>query len=90
MSEATRNKQQVRLFFETANRDGFGAAIATLADDCRWWTSASLFTKTGMAALAEQLGAHLSEPFTFETGHVTAEEDRVAIEARNEKAKAAA
>lgn len=77
------NKATVREFFETSNREGFRKAVSTLADDCQWWTPMGTNGKQEMIGVAEGLEAMLEAPIRFETGTMTAEDDRVAIELKS-------
>ena len=77
------NKAVATALFTTANSDGFGTALRGLADDATWWTSMGTKTKPEMLEVAAGLASVLAVPIQFEIDTVTAEDDRVAIEARS-------
>jgi ketosteroid isomerase-like protein len=76
------NKQVVREFFEYLNQHGLAAALGTFPEDCRWWNAAGVVSRDQMRAFVQALVSHLAEELVFEIDTVTAEEDRVAVEAR--------
>lgn len=78
------NKAVATGLFHAANAEGFGAALQTLADDAVWWTSMGTKSKQDMLDTAQGLSLVLAGPIRFEIDTVTAEDDRVAIEARSQ------
>ena len=77
------NKAIATALFTTANTDGFATALQAMADDASWWTAMGSKTKPEMLETAAGLEAILTGPIQFEIDTVTAEDDRVAIEARS-------
>ncbi len=83
------NKQVVREFWNAFSNSDFETALSLLTDDVSWWVSGS----TGISGTYDKAG--LKELFTNVAGGtksgvqvipsvMTAEEDRVAMEARSE------
>jgi ketosteroid isomerase-like protein len=77
------NKRVIADFFACLNRDGMAAAIETFPQECRWWNTAGTSSKEQIRPFVEVLTAHLAAPLVFEIDAMTAEEDRVAVEARS-------
>ncbi|MGE4322635.1 MAG: nuclear transport factor 2 family protein [Sphingobium sp.] len=78
------NKAVATALFTTANSDGFATALQAMADDASWWTAMGTKTKPEMLETAAGLETVLAGPIRFEIDSVTAEDDRVAIEARSQ------
>lgn len=66
-------------FFDTANRVGYREALSRTSDGLQWWTSATTYDKAQMLAIADALADQITAPIRFETGTVTAQDDRVAM-----------
>jgi ketosteroid isomerase-like protein len=83
-SDPAANKRIVADFFDEIAKSGLAGAMNGLADDCVWWSATSgEQSKAQMLAVAGALSGLLAEPIVLETGAVTAEDDRVAVEARS-------
>jgi uncharacterized protein len=83
-SDPAANKRIVADFFAEISRTGLAGAMGGLADDCVWWSATGgNQSKAQMLAVAGALSGLLAEPIVLETGAVTAEDDRVAVEARS-------
>lgn len=78
------NRATIREFFRRAT-DG-GDMLALLAEDAMWfvpgdWALAGSYDKEGIAKVFERVGALFGEPLQLTILNMTAEEDRVAVEA---------
>ena len=83
LSATEQSKQAVMAFFDTANRVSYREALSRTSDELQWWTSATTYDKAQMLAIADALADQITAPIRFETGTVTAQDDRVAIEAKS-------
>lgn len=77
------NKAVVRAFFDTLNSQGIYAAIQSLPDEATIWSVAGTWTKQQYLDRASKLGDILVRPMQIALGSITAEDDRVAVEANS-------
>lgn len=82
-SDLSRAKQMAREFFDLANKDGLEAAVAILPDDCIWWNAKTVTDREGILEVARSVTQQLAEPLSFTILTMTAEDDRVAVEAQS-------
>lgn len=80
-SQIEQNKATVRAFFEIFNSKSIGAALATLDDDATIWSASGTRTKSEMLGIVEAIEGMFEIPLTITPGVMTAEDDRVAMEA---------
>ena len=78
------NKALIRRYFETVARDGFGKALALVAEDARWWMPGieADLGKADMIAAMDRAADSLVGNMSSEILSMTAEDDRVAAEVR--------
>lgn len=82
------NKRIVLGFFENLNAGNAAAALEALADSATWWIQGNFplsgtRTKAQFVELLGQLGAAIDGALTLRVRGVTAEGDRVAVEAES-------
>ncbi|GIX29773.1 MAG: hypothetical protein KatS3mg124_0245 [Porticoccaceae bacterium] len=80
------NKRLVVRFWEAFSRNDFDAALALCGEDLRWWVSGTTaisgtYDKPGIRALFESVVGGTVDGIRVEPVTLTAEEDRVAMEA---------
>jgi len=83
MTGVADNKRIVTSFFDTLNKQGFPDAIGSLPIECTWWSAGKARTQPEMAEMVAQLKDVFAGPLTMEILNITAEEDRVAVEAQS-------
>jgi uncharacterized protein len=86
--ETERNKQLARNFIDAINRQDFAAIADAYAEDGICWTPGSMpisgtFTRDQIAEGSKQILTAFPEGLTITIKRLTAEEDRVAIEAES-------
>jgi len=75
-----RNKQTALAFIRSLSTGQPDASL--LDDDAHWWVPGmGTMDRAGFFALSDAFQAHAKAPVTMEISAVTAEEDRVAVEA---------
>jgi ketosteroid isomerase-like protein len=82
------NKKVVANFFEAMNAGNGAALLGALADSATWWVSGDFAisgtkTKAQFAELMGQIGAKVDGPLRMTVVGMTAEGDRVALEAES-------
>jgi hypothetical protein len=82
------NKKIAATFFENLSAGNGAAVMNALADNATWWVAGNFAlsgtkTKQQFAELVGGLGAKIDGPMTIKTTGVTAEGDRVAVEAES-------
>ena len=80
------NKQTVTDFWRAFSESRFEDALARLADDASWWVSGTTslsgtYSKRAFSELVAGVTENTEQGVQIEPGHLTAEEDRVAMEA---------
>lgn len=89
MSLSDENKQRVRDFFAAMNRGDSEAIVAAYADDGQLWTMGATlisgqFTRQQVRAAAGQIFEAFPQGITFHITGMTAEGEKVAVEAESE------
>lgn len=82
MSSISDNRAAVLRFFAVTNENSLAAAVALLDPEATWWSPGGTATRSQMIEIARTIASQLAEPLCFELETPTAEDDRVAIEAR--------
>lgn len=82
------NKQIVRNFWKAFSDCDFDTALALLADDSTWWVAGDFpisgtYSKAQFEALVKELMGELPQGVRVTPKSMTAEEDRVAMEAES-------
>jgi len=82
------NKKVVANFFEAMNAGNGAALLGALADSATWWVGGNFAisgtkTKAQFAELMGQIGAKVAGPLRVTPVGITAEGDRVAVEAES-------
>ena len=82
------NKKIAADFFENMSSGNGAAVLNALADSATWWVAGNFAlsgtkTKQQFAELVGGLAANIDGPLTIKTTGVTAEGDRVAVEAES-------
>jgi ketosteroid isomerase-like protein len=76
-----RNKLVARAFLDMINAQGINAAVAFLADDVIIWSPGGTRNKAELLEITKNFESLFEIPLRITPGTVTAEDDRVAIEA---------
>jgi ketosteroid isomerase-like protein len=88
MSGIEENKAVVAQFWQHFSNSDFDAALALLSDDATWWIAGTTdisgtYSKAEFAALAKGIGENTENGIEVKALRVTAEDDRVAVEAES-------
>ncbi|MCZ6711601.1 MAG: nuclear transport factor 2 family protein [Gammaproteobacteria bacterium] len=86
MSDIEQNKAVVAQFWEHFSNSDFDSALALLSEDATWWIAGTTdisgtYSKQEFAELAKGIGENTVEGIDVKAIRVTAEDDRVAVEA---------
>jgi ketosteroid isomerase-like protein len=82
------NKQLVLNFWDAFSNSRFDEALAMVAEDATWWVAGTTdisgsFTKAEFSDLVKGIGENAPNGIKITAGHITAEGDRVAMEAES-------
>jgi ketosteroid isomerase-like protein len=82
------NKQLVLNFWDAFSNSRFDEALAMVAEDATWWVAGTTdisgsFTKAEFSDLVKGIGENAPNGIKITPGHITAEGDRVAMEAES-------
>lgn len=87
MNHTEANKRLVREYLRRCEEGDVGRVAEMLSPDLEWWVAGSfpgagLVPRDVLMDSLGRIGGSLTEPLRVEILHMTAEEDRVAVEAR--------
>ncbi len=88
MSDIEENKAVVVQFWQHFSKSDFDAALALLSDDATWWIAGTTdisgtYSKQEFETLAKGIGENTVNGIEVKPLQVTAEDDRVAVEAES-------
>jgi ketosteroid isomerase-like protein len=88
MSDTEKNKAVVAQFWQHFSNSDFDSALALLSEDATWWIAGTTdisgtYSKSEFAELAKGIGENTVKGINVKPLQVTAEDDRVAVEAES-------